>query len=296
MTTTPYDRLHRLTELADVLYQDAHTLVLQTHASHFDAGDDLYGRGNVALHVGDDATKVLRRRAILLDVLAECGIEAVHWLNQVHGNQAVSTWPLTLAPKDADALITEHERTALAIMTADCVPIALFAKSGNKSGNKPNDQSNAKAVTSTQPIACIHAGHPGLTNGVIGKTVDSLQAMRPFAEHDFAAVIGACISQTHYEIDSTLGQCIVTTVCERGLVAIDASTLTDQIIKPVSAEKCYLDVRKLARLQLERYDIDVLAESKACSYATANLYSYRRQTHQSKSGTGRMAMLVARLS
>lgn len=54
----------------DILHQNNHVLIIQTHAGEFDKwGDDLYGSFNVGLHVGDDSEQVLANRMTLLDKL-----------------------------------------------------------------------------------------------------------------------------------------------------------------------------------------------------------------------------------
>lgn len=263
-----------------ILYQDAHTIVAQTQAGHFDkfASDDIYGQFNMGLHVNDDNKKVLINRAKLLqflnDTIAQSQnrhqcIKSVHWLNQIHSNIAVDADKLHLSASSADALISTKAGVGLSIMTADCVPIALFGQDG---------------------IACIHAGHQGLSSGVIANTVKELGAKNPLQ-----AVIGACISQQNYEVSCQLAIQITRKVCDDSLVALTFDELYQQIVKPsITADKCLLDVAKLARLQLAQFNIKVLNDDVPCSYANANLYSYRAQTHANKMATGRMAMVVAR--
>ncbi|MFB6349528.1 polyphenol oxidase family protein [Moraxella sp. ZJ142] len=270
----------------DTLYKDDKIWVVQTHAGNFDKfaklpqsqppqqsqSSQLYGEFNLGLHVKDDPNAVLIRRAELLANLQNQGakIDRIHWLNQVHGDAVVDAdRPQVQSLKSADALISSQRHIALAIMTADCVPVALFDDKGSA-------------------IACIHAGWQGLTNGIIAKTA---QQMPPLTQPK--AVIGACISQAAYEIDLALAQRIVQTVAAQNLVAGDAQALFEQIIiVSDTPDKVRIDIAKLARLELEHSGFSVVNSPMPCSYLSPNYYSYRAQTHANKAATGRMAMLV----
>lgn len=276
-----------------ILYQSAQTLVVQTAAGDFDkfAAADTYGEFNLGLHVADDASAVLARRAALLGALSGLtggDIDSIHWLNQVHGDAVHSVTDvddaLKLSPANADALISHTAGQGLAIMTADCVPIALFSE---------NDDSQGSAV------ACIHAGWQGLVNGIIAKTYHKLT--QDGQDGQISAIIGACISQAAYEITEELARRIIGEVTEKDLVALSADELWTAIIAPsvvdgtVQAGKVRIDIQKLARLELEKLDIAIKNDSIACSYDEPDLYSYRAQTHAAKPATGRMAMVVASL-
>ena len=265
----------------DILYQNDDVLVIQTHTGVSDKADRLighddnqlalYGKFNMALHVNDMPSWVLNRRARLLAWLYEqAGANQIHWLNQVHGNVVIDvdqtrSQSLSLA----DALITQRAKTALAIMTADCVPIAIFEKNGST-------------------VACIHAGWQGLANGVIAKTV----ALMPTSSKLFA-VIGACISLPAYEVDQHLAEHIIDEVVTNKLILLDRQVLFDMLIKPSNnCGKAYLDIKSLARLQLEKFGITVLNDTVPCSYLSPKYYSYRLQTHTNRPAIGRMAMLI----
>jgi YfiH family protein len=99
------------------------------------------------------------------------------WLRQVHGAESVSV----LAPGDgagsvADATYTKAAGAALAILTADCAPVALASPEG--------------------VIGAVHAGWSGLVAGVVESTVD---AMRAAGAGEVHAIIGPCIRPGCYE-------------------------------------------------------------------------------------------------
>lgn len=265
-----------------VLYQDDSVLVVQTRAGVFDKFDDtdLYGEFNLGLHVNDNPKSVLQRRAMLLDTIsAYAAIEDIHWLNQIHGDTVLDVdadMPPSLHAVSADALITKSSNHALAIMTADCVPVAIF-------GQDVGDG-----------IACIHAGWQGLVNGIIAKSYAKLSTKNTAMQKP-KAIIGACISQGSYQIDDALAKRICDEVTAQSLVNMTASDLYDSIVIPSDdAGKVNIDIVKLARLELEHLGIEVVNQSVPCSYLEPNLYSYRAQTHAGKSATGRMALLIAK--
>lgn len=261
------------------LYQDDGIFIAQTHAGEFDKFDqaDLYGEFNLGLHVKDKPSAVLLRRAALLDQLnqsTQSRIDHIYWLNQVHGDTVIDVDDVasTLSAHSADALISHQAGQALAIMTADCVPVVIFGDA--------NDG-----------IACIHAGWQGLVNGIIAKSFVKLNPMT-----NPKAIIGACISQAAYEIDHALAVRICTQISDQKLVGLNFDALFDTIIIASDCQdKVKIDIVKLARLELEHLGISVINDSVACSYQDANLYSYRAQTHAAKPATGRMAMIVAKV-
>ncbi|WP_352337829.1 polyphenol oxidase family protein [Psychrobacter sp. 16-MNA-CIBAN-0192] len=272
-------------------------------------GQPSYGKGNIGLHVNDDAVKVLDNRMHLLATINQhlaashrSPIESLHWVNQVHGKQIydVDTNPLIMQPVDADALVSPQSNVGLAVMTADCVPIVLYQPTTGK-------------------IAAIHAGWQGLACGVIKATVERFTQMG-----QITAWIGACISQENYEVNGQVSNKLLAGCISSQLLAdkhiqqfstlfcnvidtniSDAHTLdaniidTDMAANSQGAVSCvakvHINLPKLAHYQLLHMDVTVANEGQApCSYADGRHYSYRRQTHLQQPATGRMALIIAR--
>ncbi|SUD90489.1 polyphenol oxidase family protein [Psychrobacter phenylpyruvicus] len=275
-----------------------------------------YGRFNLGLHVNDDPAQVLHNRAQLLQLIngylaeqtdqqkTDSAVEAIYWLSQIHSNQVIRIEDeyldnLSLTPPAADALVTAQSCQALAIMTADCVPIVIY---------DPN----------TQQVAAIHAGWQGLANGVIFEAYKELTNLtsltpnsvsvnlevKPIQAWPLQAWIGACISQACYEVSGDVVDKLLLG-CEK--MGMEAEQIRPQIVAAhEDANKAWLDLPKLAQLQLEQLGIAVEQpttlsdESKAgpalaCSYEDSSYYSYRRKTHLGEGNTGRMALLVVKL-
>ena len=113
-------------------------------------------------------------------------------LRQVHGARVVSVdQPGAATAEPADAALTGCPGAALAVLTADCAPIALASPEG--------------------VIGVAHAGWKGLRAGVVAATV---QSMRRMGATRVEAVVGPCIHPCCYafgedelvEIESRLGR------------------------------------------------------------------------------------------
>ncbi|MGH9213650.1 MAG: polyphenol oxidase family protein [Acidimicrobiales bacterium] len=99
------------------------------------------------------------------------------WLHQVHGDKVVAVGhPGQWAGADADAAVTDQPGAALAIHTADCVPLALVGPDG--------------------VVGAVHAGWRGLAAGVVEATVHE---MRRLGAGDIHGVVGPCIHAECYE-------------------------------------------------------------------------------------------------
>ncbi len=112
------------------------------------------------------------------------GVPASHvWrLKQVHGVAAHTdalpcdgTWP------DGDLLATDQPEVAVAVRTADCVPILL-------------------ADRRTGVVAAVHAGWRGTVAGAAGRMVDVMRERFGTRADDLVAAVGPCIGPHVYEV------------------------------------------------------------------------------------------------
>lgn len=112
-------------------------------------------------------------------------------LRQVHGARVVTVdHPGAASGEPADAAVTQCRGAALAVLTADCAPIALASPEG--------------------VFGVAHAGWRGLRAGVVEATV---QSMRRMGATRVEAVLGPCIHPCCYtfgeeellEMESRLG-------------------------------------------------------------------------------------------
>src|SRR6185369_8757412 len=114
-------------------------------------------------------------------VAASLGVDPDHLvrLRQVHGAavvvRRVGDPPPAIARPDADIVVSNDPSNALAIQTADCVPLLI-------------------ADPATGAIAAAHAGWRGLAAGVPGVTVAALAREFGSAPADLVAAVGPSIS------------------------------------------------------------------------------------------------------
>jgi YfiH family protein len=189
-------------------------------------------------------------------------------LRQVHGatvvvHRAGAPPPATRA--DADILITDDRSVALAIQTADCVPL-LFADAR------------------TGAVAAAHAGWRGLAAGVPSIAVNALARAFGSRPEDLVAAIGPSISAEHYEVGRDVRERFVAAGFSAG--AIDRWFLAAD--RP---DHWFFDGWQSAREQLESAGLapDRIHVSGLCTAAYPDLFcSYRRDGK----GAGRIAAVI----
>jgi polyphenol oxidase len=213
---------------------------------------------NVAAHVKDDPSVVARNRQLLQDRIGASN--RLFWVNQVHGSivRVLSEQESADSMPNADAIYTRHSQQALAIMTADCLPMFLAAADGSE-------------------IAVVHAGWRGLSQGVVENTLACFQC-DPGQIH---AWLGPAIGPDHFEVGEEVRQ----TFLQKSSVPELISTA----FKPAAlAGKWWADLYQIARIRLVQAGVTSVAGGQYCTYRDEKyFYSYRRD-HV----TGRMASVI----
>jgi YfiH family protein len=223
----------------------------------------VYDQFNVGKHVGDDLEHVNKNRASLLVYLPPN--TKIQWLEQVHGNKVVTIESHSITPLVADAAITRQKNIALAVMTADCLPILLTSIDGNE-------------------IAAIHGGWKPLAKNIIAHTLDNMKT----ANENVIAWLGPCIGQSAFEVGEE-----VKIVFERqsekfslAFVPAEQSVST----KTEGNNKYLANLAMIAKIQLNVLGINKVHHLNHCTYSDEQQYfSYRRD-----SITGRMVSIICR--
>lgn len=128
---------------------------------------------------GDDVVVATRRRSVV--------DRPWTWLHQVHGARVIVVeGPGAGAGRAADGAVSRAGDTALAILTADCAPVALASPEG--------------------VIGAVHAGWRGLAAGVVEATV---AAMRGLGATRVVAALGPCIGPECYHFGEAELQILV---------------------------------------------------------------------------------------
>ena len=146
--------------------------------------------GNVGLHVGDDPALVRARREAMARRLGR----DIVWMNQTHSTRvetivhtdrvpmlagagtalarpALGEW----GPVEADGVVIDargwRSAPALAVQTADCLPVVLSAARG-------------------EVVAAVHAGRRGLLGGILTTAVEQIRSLTD--EAILALICGRC--------------------------------------------------------------------------------------------------------
>lgn len=181
---------------------------------------------------------------------------------QVHGVTVARVVGGAAAPAEADAIVCATPGVAVAVVTADCVPVLAATRDG-------------------AAVAAIHAGWRGLAAGVVGEGIAALRAAAPGAE--LVAAIGPCIGPCCYEIDAP----VVDALGERFGDAVATA------LAPTRPGHHRLDLVVLVRDALVRAGLapDAIgALADACTHCDpARFHSYRRDG----AGAGRLLHHIA---
>lgn len=213
-----------------------------------------YEELNLGGAVGDDPGTVKANREIAAKSL---GLDPgdVVWMNQVHGSDVTvvdGPWRDRPVP-EVDAIVTARRGLALAVLTADCVPVLL-----------------------ADPVAGIaaaaHAGRPGMIAGVVPAALRAMTELGADPARIVArtgpAVCGRC-----YEVPDAM----------RAEVAAEEPTAYAETSWGTPA----VDVAAGVQAQLARLGVHDRAQSPVCTLESGDHFSYRRDRT-----TGRLAGYV----
>ena len=198
-------------------------------------------------HGGDPVTSVrpdvaARRRAVV--------DRPWTWLHQVHGADVVRVRsPGEGAGTKADAAVTAAEGCALAVLTADCAPVALASGEG--------------------VIGIAHAGWRGVAAGVIEATVAEMEAL------------GAT------RIEAAVGPCIHAECYEFGPSELDevAARLGDTVRATTAAGAPALDLPAAVRAALAQAGVEHVDDAGVCTACSPSHYSWRARKQTERQAT-----------
>jgi polyphenol oxidase len=206
---------------------------------------------NMGDHVGDDPGVVAANRRRLADAIGLA--DRVVWMNQVHGDRVVAVDAPGRTVDNADGLVTTEPRLALAVLSADCVPVLM---------------ADARAGV----VAAVHAGRVGAQNGVVLRAVEAMQQAGARVA-DISVLLGPAVSGRNYEVPAEMAAEVEATLpgsrttTARGTVGLDIRAGIARQIKELGVLAVEIDPR--------------------CTVDDAALFSHRREAP-----TGRLASLV----
>ncbi|MCL6631677.1 MAG: peptidoglycan editing factor PgeF [Alicyclobacillus herbarius] len=147
---------------------------------------------NVGSHVGDDVTAVAHNRRIVARKFA-VPVEDIAWADQVHGNRVArvdESWRRLPADKRrpfaaSDALVTDMEGVAVAVVAADCVPVLFFDP--------------VRRV-----VGAAHSGWRGTVLGIVQNVLEVMVMDYGSNIRDIRAVLGPSIRSCCYEVSEAV--------------------------------------------------------------------------------------------
>ncbi|MFJ8438606.1 peptidoglycan editing factor PgeF [Kitasatospora griseola] len=212
-----------------------------------------YGEFNLGGAVGDSPEAVKQNRFLAARDLGLDPADVV-WMNQVHGADVevvTDRQPDGYAPT-VDAVVTDRP-LALAVLTADCVPVLL-------------------ADPEAGVIGAAHAGRPGLAAGVVPAAVAAMRELGARPERILAAT-GPAVCGRCYEVPEAM--------------RAEVAALVPAARSETSWGTPALDVPAGVAAQLAEAGVHDLVRSSVCTLESPDHYSYRREQR-----TGRLASYV----
>jgi len=210
------------------------------------ASEPPYDTLNLSQAVGDVDDVVLRNRDLAARALGVAGFALAE---QVHGVElaAVETAERTSGYESpegrlpgADALSTTTRNVALAILTADCVPIVAA--------------SPAQGL-----LVAAHAGWRGIAGGIVAKVAAQFQD-----PGGVRAALGPAIGVDHYEVGEDVAASI-------------AGGTRSGVVREGHDERVHVDLVATIRGELGAHGISDVEDTGLCTACRPDLFfSYRR--------------------
>ncbi len=196
--------------------------------------------GHGGAYVHEVSPAVDARRRTIVDV-------PWTWLRQVHGDDVVTVRsPGDGAGTKADAAVTDRAGCAVAVLTADCAPIALLSREG--------------------VVGAVHAGWRGLVGGVVERAVERA---RQLGAHQLRAALGPCIHPECYEF----GAADLDTVAAR---------LGDGVRGITARGTRALDVPAAVRAALHAAGVTDVDDVNVCTACSDDYFSWRARAEQGR--------------
>lgn len=184
---------------------------------------------------------------------------------QIHSPDVVTVtepWADADRPR-ADALVTDRPGVVLGVLTADCAPV-LFC--------------DATAGV----VGAAHAGWKGAFTGVTDATIAAMEALGATREN-IAAVVGPCIAQKSYEVDSAFEARFLEQAAEN-----------ERFFRAGREGHAWFDLEGYVASRLRDAGLSKVGMMGEDTYAQEErFYSFRRATHRKEPGYGRQISLIA---
>ena len=182
-------------------------------------------------------------------------------MNQTHSNKVIEITNSNYKKKiNSDAMITKVKGLAIAVVTADCVPIIIY------------DLKN-------EIIGCIHAGWKGAFSGIIENTVNKIKKKNN--NNMIFASIGPCIGKKSYEVDVNFYQKF-----------LKKTKQNKKYFSDKSKNKKLFNLRKFVADKLIELQVEIDHVNHDTFKEKMNFFSYRRSIKLKQNDYGRCISVV----
>lgn len=216
---------------------------------------------NVSYSEDDPALTCENRRRAVEAVLPGGILQTCY---QIHSPEVVTvadTWTDADRPK-ADGLVTDRPGIVLGVLTADCAPVLFYDAQASIAG-------------------AAHAGWKGAFTGVCEATLDAMEALGA-NRANIAAVVGPCIAQKSYEVDS-------------GFEArfVEQSPENERFFRAGCVGHAWFDLEGYVASRLRDSGVGKVGMLGQDTYThEQQFYSFRRATHRQEASYGRQISLI----
>lgn len=214
------------------------------------------------LNLGSNTNDLMERVRENRRILEMSAGRRIVYMRQVHGDKVLEAAADSADGMECDALVTSDPEVAVAVLTADCLPLLLSCDGGHV-------------------CAAVHCGWRGAVAGIAGKAVAKMRSIAG-SSAKFKAFIGPCIRQRSFEVGPE--------VLEAARLGLGRSQGVDACFAKGRGDRLMCSLPALVRLSLSQAGIDAGSVSD-CLIDTfqddASRYSWRR-SHD----TGREACFI----
>ena len=182
-------------------------------------------------------------------------------MHQTHSNKVIEIKKNNYRKKIiADAMVTKIKGFAIAVVTADCVPIIIY------------DLNN-------KIIGCIHAGWKGAFTEIIENTIKKIKKLN--SNNKIYASVGPCIGKKNYEVDLRFYKKFVSK-SRRNKIYFSNKNKTKKLF---NLRKFVTDKLIKLKVKVDQINRDTFAEK-------TNFFSYRRSCKLKQTDYGRCISAV----
>ena len=178
-------------------------------------------------------------------VISTLGVPIV-WMDQVHGTKIELIHENSVNIIEAcDGLYTEKENIALAIKTADCLPLILCSNEGKE-------------------LTALHVGWRGLHGGIVENAILNFKC----ATQNLVAWLAPCISSSNYEV----GRDVYSLFKDSDSESISSFKISN------NKDKWNFSLKQECTRRLQKFDVQVITNT-FCTFEDEQLfYSYRKNS------------------